>query len=164
MAPDTPVKKSHGTTLLKWRVPEFEYHEKGPVWKLLAIAAVMGMVVYGILTDSYPFAVVVVLFAGVYFLTHKPPQEIDISVTDMGVQVDHRFYEFSNIRNFWIVFQPGEVQTLNLRLTKNVIKEVTILLGDQDPAELREILSRFVPELVGKEESFSDWLTRKLRL
>lgn len=160
-----PLKQvSHGTTLLRWSVPEYEYHEKGPVWKLLAILVVMGLVTYGILADSYPFAIVVVLFAGVYFLVHNKPQEIEVSVTDMGIQVDHRFYEHSNIRNFWIIFKPGEIENLTIRLTKNVIKEVTVMVGDQDPAELREVLSRFVPELAGKDESFADWLTRKLRL
>ncbi|MBI5415004.1 hypothetical protein HZA38_05855 [Candidatus Peregrinibacteria bacterium] len=153
-----------GSTILKWHVPEYEYRDKGPIWKFLAILLVIGLIIYGIISDSYPFSVVVALFAGVYFLTHKKPKVIEICVTDMGIQVDHRFYEFSNIRNFWILFKPGEVETLNLHLAKNVVKEVSILLGEQDPAELREVLSRFVSELAGKDESAVDWITRKLKL
>ncbi len=160
--PQKPINR--GTVLLRWKVPEYLYHKKGPIWKAVAIFCVIGFIIYGILTHSYPFSVVVGLFAGVYFLTHKEPKIIEIQVTDMGVAVDHRFYEYSNIRNFWIIYRPGVVENINFRVTKNVIKELSVLLGDQDPAELREILSRFVPEISGKDESFVDLLSRKLKL
>ncbi len=158
------LRQSKGRKLLSWSVPEYVYHEKNTFWKFCAIVVIMGMIVYGILSDSYPFAIVIALFAGVYGLVHKPPKKIEIHITDMGVEVDHYFYPYSNIRNFWIIFKPGEVETLNLRLMKNVVKEVSVLMGDQDPAEIRETLARFVPELVGKDEGFFDWLIRKLRL
>jgi|SRR6185295_12391920 len=153
-----------GTPLLKWRAPEYEHYEKGHIWKVLAILIVLAMVIYGVVTHSYPFAIVMVLFAGVYFLTHKEPREIEVVITDMGITADQRFYEFSHMRSFWLNFKPGEVQHLNLRLTKEVLKEVSLLLGAQDPAEVRTVLSRFIPELIGKEEGFIDWLIRKLRL
>lgn len=158
------ASKSRGTTLLKWTAAEYEYHEKGPVWRLLAIIAIMGLILYGIIADSYAFSFVIALFAGVYFITHKPPRNVEVKVTDMGIVVDDRFYEYSNMRHFWILLRSDDVATFNVRLIKNLVKELSIFMGDQDPAELREVVSRFIPEITGKEEHFSDWLTRKLKL
>ncbi len=156
---------SYGTPLIAWQAPEFLEHKRGPVWVFVMSVLVVGLILYGILTDSIAFSVVVVLLAVVFFLTYNhKPEIVDIVITDAGIKFGPRFYPYEDIGLFWIIYDPPHVKTLNLRITRGVVRQIAIQLGDQNPAEVRALLSQEVSEWKNRTETFSEILIRLFKL
>jgi hypothetical protein len=151
--------------LLEWKTPEFIPLERGPVWYSAASVIVVSLVVYAIFTDSATMAIVFILLAGMFFMTHKKrPRIVDVRITKLGVFYDKTFYHYTIINAFWIVYNPPFVRVLYLRLGGKTYRLVKIELNDQDPTEVRRLLSKELPEVEGMEEHTFDMLTRLLRL
>lgn len=154
-----------GTPLIMWNAPEYAEHDHGPLWKGVMSIIVVALIIFGIITDSIPLVIVVVLFSGVYFLIHShKPKILDIAITDVGVKNGDKFYSFEEIQTFWIIFDPPHVKTLNLKVKKGLEKEISIQLQEQNPAEIRAFLNTQVPEWKNRTETFSEVLIRILKL
>jgi hypothetical protein len=151
--------------LLEWKTPEFIPLERGPVWYSVASVIVISLVVYAIFTDSATMAIVFILLAGMFFMTHKKkPRIVDVRITKLGVFYDRTFYHYTIINAFWVVYHPPFVRVLYLRLGGKAYRLLKIELNDQDPTEVRRLLSKELPEIEGMEEHSFDMLTRMLRL
>jgi len=158
-------RESFGTEMISWQAPEFVQHARGPLWVMVMSALAIGLIFYGIVADSIAFSLVVVLFAGVFFLTHKhQPKIVQMAITDLGVVVGEKFYPFSQIRKFWIIFDPPEVKTLNLRLGQGAVRDVAIQLDDQNPSEIRALLANEIQEWTDRTETLTEILIRVLKL
>lgn len=158
-------RMDHYQLLLFWKAPEFINHERSFKWFLGAGTLVLMLIVYAIISGSATMAIAFVVLAGVYYITHnQEPKIVDIHVTDLGIYVDETFYPYNQINSFWIVYHPPVVQTLNLRLSGKAGQKVVIQLDRQNPAELKNVLSEYIPEIEGQGESTIDSFIRLLRL
>jgi len=156
---------NHNKTLLEWKTPEFIPVPRGPIWYLVASIIVIGLVVYAILTDSATMAIVFILLAGMFFMTHRrQPRIVDVRITKLGVFYDKTFYHYSAINAFWVVYHPPFVRVLYLRLGGRSYRLIKIELNHQDPTEIRNLLAKEIPEVEGMEEHGFDMLARILRL
>lgn len=156
---------THDDILLQWRTPEFIPVERGKVWYMTASVIVISLVVYAIFTNSATMAIVFILLAGMFFMTHKrKPRIVDVMITKLGVVYDKKFYHYTAINSFWIVYHPPYVRVLYLRLGGKTYRTVKIELNHQDPTEVRNLLSKELPELEGMDEHGFDMLARILRL
>lgn len=155
----------HNRLLLHWKAPEYILHKKSTRWFMVAGVIILMLIAYAIYTDSATMAIVFILLAGVYYLTHNQhPKVIDIKITDLGVFVGNTFYHYHMINSFWLVYHPPYINTLNLRLAGKTMSKVVIQLDRQNPVEVRQVLSKEIPEVEGEEEGLSDTLIRLLRL
>jgi len=155
----------HNKLLMNWKAPEFIIHQKGMRWFLIAGVITLLLIIYAIYTQSATMAIVFIVLAGVYYLTHNQnPKIIDISLTELGVFVDKKFYPYNMINSFWIVYNPPFVHHLNLRLSDKTFSKVVIQLDVQNPIEVRNVLAKEIPEVEGAGESFGEILIRLLRL
>ena len=164
-AETSPEALSQDRILISWHAPEFIDHPRGPWWFAIAGLLTLGAVLYSLYTSSVTTALVFLLLAGVYFLTHnQAPRIIDIKVTELGIRVHETFYPYNTIRSFWLVYRPPFVQTLNLQTTKKTFPRLVIQLNGQDPIPLHDVLSKKIPEVEGAEEGFVEATTRIFRL
>lgn len=155
----------HDEVILHWETPEFIRHPKGPLWYMIAGILIIGLIIYAIYTDSATMAIVFIVLAGVYYLTHnRDPRIIDIAVTRLGIYAGQTFYPYNMINSFWVVYQPPFVHTLNIKLSNKGGTKVTIQLNEQNPTKVRQTLSKEIPEVEGVHESVIDILIRLLRL
>jgi predicted membrane protein len=158
-------KISYGNTMIAWQAREFVEHKRGRLWVSSMSAIAILLILYGILTDSIAFSIVVVLLAGVFFLTHDhKPKIVDVYITDLGILFDNRFYAYEDISAFWILYDPPHVKTLNFKTSKGLLREIAIQLEDQNPAEIKAFLSAEVPEIKNRTETLSEILIRILKL
>ena len=156
---------NHNKVILQWKAPEYIIHQKGKTWFLIAGIITLLLVIYAIYTDSATMAIVFIVLAGVYYLTHNQiPKIIDISIAEMGVFIDKKFYPYNMINSFWIVYHPPFVHSLYLRLSGKTFTKLVIQLDAQDPVEVRRALAKEIPEVEGGSESISEMLIRMLRL
>ena len=157
---------NHGHTILSWLAPEYIKYKKTYRWYVIAGAILLTIIVYGILTKDIMLSLVFLIFAGVYFLTTRgDPKLIQHKITTLGIQVDDKFYDYSQIASFHIVYDPPYVKTLNIYIKKKTLSEIVIQLGDADAADVKEVLlNRRVEELEDEKESLASVFTRMFRL
>ena len=89
---------------------------------------------------------------------------IGVKITQMGVWVSDRFFAYTSLKAFWIIYKPPFVTRLYLRLANKSGTEVKIELNHQSPVEVRQLLAREIPEIEGGDESMADVFIRLLRL
>jgi hypothetical protein len=155
----------HDEILLGWKTPEFIPLQRGKLWYLIASIIVISLVAYAIFTDSATMAIVFILLAGMFFMTHKKePRILKVMITKLGVRYGDDFYHYNTINAFWIVYNPPFVRALYLRLGGKTYRTLKIELNYQNPTEVRNLLSKEIPELEGMEEHPFDMLSRMLRL
>jgi len=79
--------------------------------------------------------------------------------------VGTKFYPFSELEKYWIIYNPPEVKTLYFE-PKNIIKHrLSVPLLDADPLLIRSYLNQYLFEdLDVEEEPLSDRLGRILKM
>lgn len=151
--------------IISWTAPEYIRHERGPLWKAIAFLSLIAAAILGYIYNAWTFSLAIVVFAVVYYLIQlEHPRNVEVIVSDIGVKVGNRKYPFTRIKAFWIVYEPPYVQTLNIRVDKDLACDITILMNYNDPALLREFLLSKIPEMEGQGESLSDALLRLFKI
>ncbi|PLX28464.1 hypothetical protein C0581_02165 [Candidatus Parcubacteria bacterium] len=155
-----------GDILHEWSVPEYDQHTRNRAWYILMTIIGVGFVVYALFTDNFLFALVIILFAIIVFLqTHQEPIVIPFKITELGIMVNNRFYSYSELDEFYIIYNPPEVKTLFIETVSTTKPRLRIPFMDEDPNEVRATLKEFLDEDFEKEEEpFSDMLARKWQL
>lgn len=158
--------ENHGKVLMNWEIPEFEKHERGRWWFIIALLVVAALLVWAILTANYLFAILVIIFAITYYLQiSREPVDVTVALTEKGVAIGDRLYPYETFRSFWVIYKPPEVNTLYLGFKNTLRPEMSIPLKKKNPVKVREILLDYLDEDVDKEdESSSDFLRRQLKL
>lgn len=155
-----------GTIQASWEFPEFTAYERGPLWYITAIIVGIALIAFGIFTQNYLFIVLIILFAIIIYLRiQRKPQILTIAIHDRGITVGERSqYKWSDINSFWIIYEPPEVKNLYIDF-KGIRPDITVQLEDQNPLEIRKLLSQFIPEDIEREnETFSDGFSRMFKL
>lgn len=156
----------HEKTLLSWEAPEFMPTPRGKLWYLTACLVFGLLIFYGFISGNITMALVFIMAAVAYAIIEKrPPREVQINVTDLGVWINHRFFPYHHINAFWIIYHPPYVRSLYLRIKEGRrLHSIRIELFHEKPQEVRQALLREVPEIEGAQEPIIDVLNRILRL
>ncbi len=151
-----------GAILHEWEVNEYEQHDRPRRWYVVMGLMGAALVVYALVTQNFLFALIIVLFAMVLFLqSHQTAPKVVVRVTDRGVGIQHRFYEWSELDNFFIIYRPPEVQTLFIDTKTSLRPRLRLPLLDNDPNDLRFTLRQYLPEDTETEdEPLSDRVAR----
>ncbi|KKP36609.1 MAG: hypothetical protein UR27_C0016G0006 [Candidatus Peregrinibacteria bacterium GW2011_GWA2_33_10] len=156
---------AYDNAVISWETPQFIKHQKGKLWFVIGALIVFSFVIWGLVNNSWTMSIAFLAFAAVYYISHlKEPKIITIKISQIGIKIGADFYPYSSIKYFWIIYKPPYVQTLHLKLSLNTFSEIEIQLSGQDPSEIRDYLLRQIPEIEGKEESFSSVFARLTRL
>jgi len=160
------MKVHHGEIQHAFYSPEFLDYPRGPIWYLIATIIGIGIITFGVLSQSITFTIAFLLFVAVYWLLHHHEARIlEVSITQHGIYIeqDDEFISFGKISEFWIIHNPPFVSDLKLKINQNWNSIRTIHIFGQDPTEIRNLLAPHVKE-VEREEELSDLIMRALRL
>jgi len=148
---------------ISWTAPEFEQYQKSKSWFIITGAIAGLLFLYALLTKNFLFALLIGLS---YFIittyAAKSPKEIKISITPKGIKIDRIFYQFENLKSFWIFYDPPQIKELSLRSKKTIMPYIKIHLGQESPVIIRKILIKYLPERKHKE-SITDNLARQIK-
>lgn len=151
--------------VIKWEAPEYIKHEKSLIWFIIASIIAIGLIVYAGFVGNWTMIVAIVVVSALYVWMHgQTPKNIQILVSRTGIKFGEKEIPYQNISNFWIIYHPPYVKTLNIKSNSRFFPDLAIELGEQDPAELRTFLCEHVREEEGKVEHFSDTVIRLLKL
>jgi len=155
-----------GDVIHEWVVREYDRHDRGQLWYIGMTLAGMALVIYAVVTGNFLFALIIILAAIILFLQHhQEAQEVLFQITETGIVVGTKFYEYSELDSFYIIFNPPDVKTLFIETKSAVRPLVRIPLMDNNPLEIRNLMQEFLPEDLEKEEEpLSDTFARKWKI
>lgn len=155
-----------GQIFTAWDFPEFTKHDKGKFWYISFTVVFVALLAYTYFTDNLLFAIILVIFAILYFtLDRKDPVIVQIAVTEDGLVLNDKLIEYASLSNFYIIYYPPEIKNLYLQPKNNLKPRIAIPLEDQNPNELREILLQYLEEDLEKEEiPSSESISKMLKL
>ena len=152
-----------GPVLHEWSIPEYNQYERNRFWYVLMSIVGAALIIYAVLTGNFLFALIIVLFAIILFLqSHQEPIILPFRITELGVVVNNRFYKYSELNEFYILYNPPELKVLFIETNSGTRPDLRVPLMDMNPNEIRMTLQEFLTENLEKEEEpFGDMMARK---
>ncbi len=150
--------------LAMWQAPVLPQHDRSPRWYAIGGVVVLIFAIYGIVSGSWPFTIVVLLCGAMYYLMrdHVSPLKT-ITITDVGVQLEQSFTRWEDLTGFWILDTPGYTELHFVPKAKHQ-SDILIQTGSQSTTDLRVLIGSHIPELTDKRESLLDALLRTVKL
>ncbi len=156
-----------GDLLMYWTMSEFHQHERGTVWYAIFLLIGITLILIAIFSANYIFAVLLVLIGTFMVMEHfRDPKEVPIVFLTTGIAIGDHYHPWEEIKNFWIAYEPPEVQKLYIDFEKIRHPYVSIDIDDSiDPVELRDMLLQYTHENDDRmEESLTDYIKRLYKL
>jgi hypothetical protein len=155
-----------GNILHQWTIQEYEQHKRGVLWYVLVISFGMFFVIFGFVTNNFLFALIIILSAIILFIQSKQSSpQVDILIAELGIIVGQRFYPYSELKSFFIIYQPPEVKTLFIDTKNSIRPMLRIPILDQNPVDIRNDLLDFLDEDLEQEnEPISDTFARRWKI
>lgn len=155
-----------GEIIHEWTVEEYDRHQRGLLWYVLMISVGMILVIYGFVSNNFLFSLIIVLSAIILFIqSYQAPAQVMFRITELGVLLGNRFYNYSELKNFYIIYQPPEVKTLFIEPKSGLRPVLRIPLLDQDPLDIRDAMTTFMEEDFEREaEPFTDLFARRWKI
>lgn len=151
----------HGNVLLSWEGPSDLPDEENRRWFLLIMSASVFVILIAVLMNQLTLALIIAGVAWLsYLLRRLPSQEITYVITTTGFFTQEKFYPWSELGGFWIIKDHGHY-VLGLETNKRFFSSLMVLLGTQNPFEVKEALSNFIPEHEDKSRSnINTWIEK----
>lgn len=160
------ITTEYGQTIYHvWDVPEYTKYPHSKRWYVIAVALIFGGIAYSIFAeDNYLFAFILLLIT-IIFMYHelREPGVAQFGITDQGIVWRGFLFPYKEVSSFWIVYEPG-VQNLYFTFKKSTSPRLAVPLDDQDPEEIRGILTQYIAEdAIRDMEPLSDAVGRVLK-
>ncbi len=133
---------------IKWLIPEYEKHERSKNWYIGAALVAIFLLVFAVLTSSYLFAIII-LITSVILVIHdgKDPDLVEVILMGDGLQLGSKIYDFSEFKNFSVMYKPKEdLKNLYFEFENPVKQRISIPLEDQNPLQIRDFLLKYLKE------------------
>ena len=157
----------YGKKIMGWRVPEYDKRVREQGWYIGAAVVAVILMIYAFLSGNFLFAAIIIIGAMVIIIHDgQEPMKVDFSITDEGVIVGKKFYDYDEIKDFSIVYKPHQdVKNLYFEF-KNVVKpRLSIPLNNNNPLPIRENLLKYLSEdLERTDQPLSEALAKMFKL
>ena len=155
-----------GNIQYEWSVKEYERHERGKNWYVAMSLVGLLLVVDGVVSGNYLFALITVLFGIILFMQDMvEPMEVYFALTNTGIVVGKKYYRYSELNNFWIIYNPPFTKNLYFGQNSILRHRIQVPLYDFDPRPIREYLVQYLQEdLEQEEEPLSDRMSRIMKI
>jgi hypothetical protein len=155
-----------GEVVYEWVIKEYEEYDRSTRWYISMFVLGAALIGYALYTANYLFALILVLFGIVLYLHEmQSPLDVYFAITQTGIIIGKRFYRFSELTNFWVIYNPPVSKNLYFRLGGTIRNRLRIPLLNYDPRPIREVLLQFIEEDAEQEdEPISDRLARVFKI
>ncbi|MDB5179843.1 MAG: hypothetical protein JWN12_475 [Candidatus Saccharibacteria bacterium] len=153
---DTPVT---------WTAQEYVHIDKSPLWFVIFVIVVLGLISIDILfLKSYTFSVLVVVMAvAVIIYTRRPPRTLTYALSiQQGLYVGEHLYHLEEFKAFGLI-KDGEHNSIMLIPRKRFSPGVSVYFPEEAGEEIVDILGKRLP-MENLKLDIIDIVVRKLRL
>ena len=157
----------YGEKITGWSIPEYDKHERTKRWYVISALVGVFFIVYSFWVGNFLFAAIVIIGALVIMIHDgQEPMTVDFAITDEGLIVGRKFYDYDVIKDFSIVYKPREnIKNLYFEF-KNVVRpRLSVPLGEMNPLPIRENLLKYLPEDLERiDQPLSEALAKMFKL
>lgn len=159
-----PKPASQEKPIVAWQAKEFADYDRNKRWYVL-VAVVGVLLTVGALVIQQWLTAVVFALATFVVMRHAgdKPRTVSYGISRLGVTVDDTFYPFSELKQYWIVYNPP-VRTVSFQRTSRFKPIIKMNMGEVDPDAIRAAVKDHLPELPKQGEDFIDKFSRFIRL
>lgn len=155
----------YGETLMEWEFHEFIKHERTSLWYIGAGLVAAVLIIFSFLASNILFGFIIIIASLIVLMFHRSDNKVKFLITEDGILVNTKFYEYKILKNFYLIYEPPEVKTLYFEPKSMFSPRIPITIEDQDPNEIRKILKKYLSEDLDREnEPTSDQISRMLKL
>ncbi len=150
----------------RWDFPAYIKHSRSLVWHIIAGLVLAGFLVYALADSNFLFAAILLLFAFIFlFQDRNDPIVKQCIISSKGINIDGNLAEFSDLKKFWMIYEPPKSKNLYLDFQSGLKPRLTIPLEDQNPVIIREFLLQYIDEdLERQAEPITEQVGRLLKL
>ena len=152
---------------ISWHVPEYINYERSRNWYIVAGAVAFGLLLFSFFTQDFLFAVIIIIAVLLYVLNHgHEPMMINVDLTDEGVVVGRKFYDYDEIKNFSVIYKPKQdIRNIYFEFKNGLKHRLSVPMDGMDPIVIRDFLLRYLHEdLERTDMPLSESLARLLKL
>lgn len=161
--PPAPTQRGEQKTEIAWEAPEYVYYPKSPDWYWGVAIVSLALVLIAIFTGNLLFAIFAIVAGFTIALWGaRKPKIIAIHLGGNGITVGTRLYPYQELLSFWIHYDPPLVKEMSVATKSAFLPYLRIPIGNENPAEIRAFITRFLPEKI-QEESLIDIVARVLK-
>jgi hypothetical protein len=156
-----------GKIITSWSIPEYDKHEREKNWYIIAAVVSIIFLIYSFFSGNFLFAAIIIIGAFVIIMHDgQEPAQVNFSITDEGLIVGRKFYDYDVIKDFSIVYKPREnVKNLYFEFKTVVRPRLSIPLNKMNPLPIRENLLKYLPEdLERTDQPLSEALAKMFKL
>jgi hypothetical protein len=151
---------------LSWKSPSrlFKKRDKNFFQTVFAIGALLFVILFFAKEVALIFALLSVFFL-IYVFSTIPPEEIQHSISNRGIESAGKEYVWDDLQSFWFEEQWGQHF---MTIVQKSGGHLVILLGDISTDRMKDILTRFIrfDEVPQKTvvDNAASWLSKKIPL
>lgn len=136
----------YGTVLYEWESMSNFSTEKNLNWATSMLLAEVLCVLIALLTRQWFLLFILVgMVVVTYLISRYPAKKNQNAITTLGVVVDGKITKWSELVAFWIVQEPVHT-LLGFETKRKLNQDEVILIDDEDPMDMIEIISRYLPQ------------------
>ncbi len=151
--------------VFSWTFQERENHLHDQRWYLGALLVVILLLLYSFVTGNILFAILIIIASFTILLLHRNDETVSVYFTEAEVVVNNIEYRYSDLRNFFIIYQPPGIKKLFIVPSSILRPRLTLKLEDQNPADIRAFLLEKIDEDESRtDEPVSERFSRYLKL
>ncbi len=155
----------YGQVHFSWKFIEFPNYERTRRWYTIWVAVIALILLFSLLTANFLFALIILMAAMTFSLFHRTKGEVDFKITEDGILVNDRFFEYKDLKNFFIIYEPPHIKTLYFEPKSLLNPRIPVNLEDQNPVQVRDVLKQYLEEDLDREyEPITDQVSRMFKL
>lgn len=156
-----------GELLAGWKIPEYEQRDRSKNWYIGASIVALLLLIYSFSSGNFLFALIIIIAAVVMILNDgQKPAAVKFYITDEGIIIGGKFYDYDEIKDFSIVYKPKqEIKNLYFELKNPLKPRISIPLEKMNPLPIRENLLKYLDEDLDRtDQPLSETLARFFKL
>lgn len=161
-APKSQPKHEPERILFSWNAPEFTYTQKPMGWYVILALFFLALIIIAVLTQQWlSIAVFAVMGVAVAVIAGRKPRNLNYSVSNLGVHVGERSYEFAKFNAYFEADDYGK-RVIELVPTQRFAPLVSLPTPSENNDEIEQIIGEILPKTPARN-SFVEKLFRSMR-
>ena len=131
---------------IEWQAPEYIHTEKSTDWYWIVGIISISIAIISIILNNFIFGILIIISAVTLSLyATRRPETVWVEIDNRSIIINETVHLFEDIDSFWVETRDAYPRVF-IRLKKKISMYVVIMMGNADPEEVREKLSRHIPE------------------
>ncbi len=135
------------------------------LWYIIFISIWIWLIIWWFLNKIYGLSfVVMILWWLMYFIENNSPDEIEVIINELWIQVWSNFYDFWEINSFTMIYNWNIPEILKLNLNKKWLRRLDLYIDSNNASKIRNTLLNFIKENSKEQLNFSEKIINYLKL